>query len=331
MSNKAIFLDRDDTLIEDPGYISNPEQLKLLEDVPKALKELKQLGYKLIVVSNQSAVARGIVTEKVLGEIHERLKQMLAKKGAYLDGIYYCPYHPEGTIPKYRRESDSRKPNPGMLLTAAEDMNLDLGQSWLIGNSTRDIQAGKRAGCKTILINSRLDATKLQSNHPNPDYTAMNIKEATNIIKKSHSHTSNNEATANIDPADPTESLPPAEDTKPSVQHDSQTFGQARQAKSKIHQVTHNQQEMPNNKTEKLLERVLEQLKNMQRTDMFTEFSVMRLIAGIVQIIVLFCLLVTIWLLMSPARQDSAVLIALGFAILFQVMALTFYIMQSRK
>jgi D-glycero-D-manno-heptose 1,7-bisphosphate phosphatase len=316
MSKKAIFLDRDNTLVEDPGYISDPKQLKLLEGVPEALKELKQLGYKLIVVSNQSAVARGIVTEKVLGEIHERLKQMLTEKGAQLDRIYYCPYHPEGTIPKYRRESDSRKPNPGMLLTAAKEMDLDLDQSWLIGNSFSDIQAGQRAGCKTILINSHLDSTKLQTNELNPDYTAMNIKEATNIIKKSHRHTSQ------------TKSPPSAKNTQPSVQHDSQTFGQARQAESEIQ---HNQHKMPNSKTEQLLERVLEQLKSIQRTDMFTEFSVMRLIAGIIQIIVLFCLLVTIWLLMRPARQDSAVLIALGFALLFQMMALTFYIMQGRK
>jgi len=216
-----------------------------------------------------------------------------------------------------------------MLLTAAKEMNLDLGQSWLIGNSDSDIQAGKQAGCKTILISSHLDATKLQSNQPNPDYTAMNIKEAKNIIKKSHRHTSNNEATANRNATSPTESLPPAKDTRPSVQHGSQTFGQARQAESD--QATHNQHEMTNSKTEQLLERVLEQLKSMQRTNMFTEFSVMRLIAGIVQIIVLFCLLVAIWLLMSPARQDGKVLIALGFALLFQMMALTFYIMQGRK
>jgi len=331
MPKKAIFLDRDDTLIEDPGYINDPDQLKLLDGVPEALKELKQLGYKLIVVSNQSAVARGIVTEKVLGEIHERLKQMLAKEGAYLDRIYYCPYHPEGVIQKYRKKSDYRKPNPGMLLTAAKEMDLDLSQSWLIGNSAGDIQAGQRAGCKTILINRHLDSTKLQGNQPNPDYTAVNIKEATNIIKKSHGHINNNEATANRDTTSQAESLPPAEDTQPSVQHDSQTFEQTRQTESEIRQATHNQHEMPNSKTEQLLERVLEQLKNMQRTDMFTEFSVMRLIAGIVQIIVLFCLLVTIWLLMSPARQDSAVLIALGFALLFQMMALTFYIMQGRK
>lgn len=114
MPNKAIFLDRDDTLIEDPGYINQPDQVKLLDGVAEALVELKAMGYELIIVSNQSAIARGIITEKALAEIHKRLKQRLAEKGAYLDGIYYCPYHPDGVIPKYRKESDQRKPNPGM-------------------------------------------------------------------------------------------------------------------------------------------------------------------------------------------------------------------------
>ena len=150
MSNKAIFLDRDDTLIEDPGYLNHPEQVKLLEGVAEALIELRAMGYMLIVVSNQSAVARGVVSEKILGEIHNRLRQLLTERGAYLDQIYYCPYHPDGVIPKYRKESDWRKPNPGMLLAAADEMDIDLSQSGSIGDSSRDVEAWLRAGCKTI-------------------------------------------------------------------------------------------------------------------------------------------------------------------------------------
>ncbi|OHB54074.1 MAG: hypothetical protein A2173_08580, partial [Planctomycetes bacterium RBG_13_44_8b] len=142
MSNKAIFLDRDNTLIEDPGYINHPDQVKLLDGVTEAIIELRDLGYKLVVASNQSAVARGIVTEKVINDIHDRLKQLLAEKGAFLDQIYYCPYHPDGVVRKYCKESNMRKPNPGMLLTAAEEMDIDLSRSWMIGDSTSDIEAG---------------------------------------------------------------------------------------------------------------------------------------------------------------------------------------------
>jgi D-glycero-D-manno-heptose 1,7-bisphosphate phosphatase len=186
MSNKAIFLDRDDTLIEDPGFINHPDQVKLLDGVDKSLIELRAMGYKLVVVSNQSGVARGIVSEEALGEIHDRLKQLLAEKGAPLDRIYYCPYHPDGIIEKYRKESDRRKPNPGMLLAAADEMDIDLSQSWMIGNSSRDVEAGLKAGCKTILINHPWHSEQHKLGEPNPDYRAVNIKEAVNIIKKYH-------------------------------------------------------------------------------------------------------------------------------------------------
>jgi D-glycero-D-manno-heptose 1,7-bisphosphate phosphatase len=148
MPNKAIFFDRDGTLIEDPGYLSHPDQVKLLAGVADALIELRGLGYKLIVVSNQSGVARGILSEKVLGQIHDRLDELLARGGARLDRIYYCPYHPDGAVGRYRKESELRKPAPGMLLTAAKDMDLDLAGSWAIGDSGRDIEAGARAAAR---------------------------------------------------------------------------------------------------------------------------------------------------------------------------------------
>ena len=107
MTDRAIFLDRDDTLIEDPGYISDPDRVQLIDGVSEALSQLRSIGYKLVVTSNQSGVARGIVTEEVLGNIHERLEQLLAEEGAYLDKIFYCPYHPDGVIKKYRKESSS--------------------------------------------------------------------------------------------------------------------------------------------------------------------------------------------------------------------------------
>jgi D-glycero-D-manno-heptose 1,7-bisphosphate phosphatase len=375
MSEKAIFLDRDNTLIEDPGYINSPEQVKLLDGVAGALIELKALGYKLVVVTNQSAVARGIVTEKVLGAIHNRLKQLLAEKNAFLDGIYYCPYHPDGAVAKYRKESDFRKPNPGMLLKAAEEMDIDLGQSWCVGNSISDMEAGLRAGCKTILIDLPSHQQQLEPGQPRPDYKAVNIKEVVNIIKKHHRSSAEVEAQAQSAPtvqtervrqatkqipeaieslSQATEHIPEAvepvsqttEQTPEFVEPVSQTEEQQLQSEPEEQQIKLPEQDIGGDRTEPStnftnsfevekisagLNIILKQLKSMQRTDMFGEFSIMRLMAGIIQILVLFCLLMTIWFLMSPNRQDNSVFIALGFAMVLQLMSLTFYIMQGKK
>jgi D,D-heptose 1,7-bisphosphate phosphatase len=318
MPDKAIFLDCDNTLIEDQGYISHPDQVKLLDGVAEALIEFKQLGYKLIVVSNQSAVARGIVTEKALGEIHNRLKQLLAEKGAFLDRIYYCPYHPDGAVAKYRKESGWRKPGPGMLLAAAEQMDIDLRQSWLIGNSSRDVEAGLRAGCRTILVNPPSHYKRPEPGQPNPDHESVNIREAVNIIKKYHRLPYEKKEPPQPAPIPHSQPAPQANEKPPQQQparSETPLAGQDGSAE----------------KTELLLIDILQQLKTMQRADMFGEFSIMRLMAGVVQIIVLFCLVITVWLLMDPKRQDNSVFIALGFAMLLQLMSLTFYLMQGRK
>jgi D,D-heptose 1,7-bisphosphate phosphatase len=280
------------------------------------MQELRAMGYKLVVVSNQSAVAHGIVTEKVLGEIHDRLNKLLAEKGISLDGIYYCPYHPDGAIPKYRKESDLRKPNPGMLLTAAERMHIDLSQSWMIGNSNRDIEAGIRAGCKTILINHPSQNKQHAPYEPNPEYKAVNLREAVNIIKKCHRHS--------------VETMTPEQS---SLGEQAQTVGTSAEQSDRPKPVhsTLFEQKIHSQSSEWLLSSILEQLKSMQRAEMFGEFSIMRLLAGIVQVITLFCLLISIWLLMGPARQDNSVLIALGFTGVFQLMSLTLYVMQRRK
>ena len=324
MPNKAIFLDRDDTLIEDPGYINHPDQVKLLDGVAEALIELKAMGYELIVVSNQSAIARGIISEKVLAEIHDRLKQRLAEKGAYLDGIYYCPYHPDGVIPKYRKESDLRKPNPGMLLTAAKERDIDLSESWMIGDGERDVEAGLRAGCKTILINSPSHQRQLEPGAAKPNYEGVNMREALNIIKKYHRSSGKMETQAA--PAQRVDQ----QATEPETQQDGAETVQL-QTQSPQPESTRAEQDASGERTEQLLSSILDQLKNVQRAEMFGEFSMMRLMAGIVQVIVLFCLLIAIWFLTSPVGRGNSVLIALGFAMVLQMMSLTLYVMQRRK
>lgn len=318
MSNKTIFLDRDNTLIEDPGYINSPDQVCLLEGVAGALVEFKAMGYQLILVTNQSAVARGIVTEKVLAEIHDRLNRLLAEKGARLDRIYYCPYHPEGVVARYRKESDQRKPNPGMLLTAAEELDIDLSRSWMVGNSSSDIVAGMRAGCKTILIDNPSHDNYPPPGEPMPDFRAVNLKEAANIVKKHHRSSAGQ--STQTQPA-------PIDQTVPAIE----MAEQPAQSKSTQTHATATAQNSSNKTTEQLLGEILEQLKSTKRAEMFTDFSITRLMAGVVQIFVLFCMLVCIWFLMRPGRQDTPALIALGFAMVFQMMSLTLYIMQERK
>jgi D-glycero-D-manno-heptose 1,7-bisphosphate phosphatase len=323
MSNKAIFLDRDDTVIEDAGYMNNPEQVKLLDGAAEALSSFKAMGYKLVVVSNQSGVARGIVTEEALGQIHKRLEQLLAEKGVSLDRIYYCPYHPEGVIPKYRRESDLRKPNPGMLFAAGKDLDIDLAESWMVGNSIRDVEAGRRAGCKTVMIAGRTHEQKIPPGEPGPDYRAVNLKEVVNIIKM---RARSVQKPANAlpfeqpvqqreeqpqQPVAPQQIIPPLQETGPEQPA-------PRQSTEKL-------------TTEQLLSNILEQIKKMQRNSMFGEFSITRFIAGVAQGLVFLCLLVSIWFLMAPAKQSNPLLISIGFAILLQLMALTFYIMRGPR
>lgn len=327
MVNKAIFLDRDNTVIEDPGYINNPDQVKLLEGAPEALSSLKALGYKLVVVSNQSGVARGIVTEETLGQIHKRLEQLLAEKGVSLDRIYYCPYHIEGVIPKYRKDSDWRKPNPGMLLAASRDMDIDLRESWMVGDTANDIEAGARAGCRTIMLAGRTHEQKLQPGAPAPDYKAVNLKEVVNIIKmKSRSA----QKPVNVLPAEQPAQVIEEKPQEPAPQQQVMLQQHASPQQAEPEQPMPSQPaEQPT--TERLLSNILDQIKMMQRHNMFGEFSVTRLIAGIAQGLVFLCLLASIWFLTSPTKQFNQLLISIGFAIILQLMALTFYVMRGPR
>lgn len=153
---KAIFIDRDGTINKYVGFLRDTEQFELLEGVSDAIKTINQSGYLAVVVTNQPIIARGEVTYDGLQEIHNKMETLLGKDGAYLDGIYFCPHHPdsgyEGEIKELKFECQCRKPKPGMLLKAAQDLNIDLEQSWMIGDGKNDIQAGKNAGCRTALI-----------------------------------------------------------------------------------------------------------------------------------------------------------------------------------
>ena len=153
---KAVFLDRDGTINKYVGFLRNIDDFELIPGVAKAVKRINESGYLAIVVTNQPVIARGEVTVPELHLIHNKMETLFGAEGAYLDAIYYCPHHPhkgyEGEIPELKIECDCRKPKPGMLIKAAEDFNISMKDSWMIGDGENDVKAGKAAGCKTVLI-----------------------------------------------------------------------------------------------------------------------------------------------------------------------------------
>lgn len=155
---KAIFLDRDGTINKYVGFLRNEEEFELLPGVAEAVKKINKSGYLAVVVTNQPVIARGEVTYSQLENIHNKMETFLGKAGAYLDAIYFCPHHPhsgyEGEVKELKIACECRKPKPGMLLKAAQELNIDLSQSYMVGDSESDIEAGKAAGCKTVLLNT---------------------------------------------------------------------------------------------------------------------------------------------------------------------------------
>lgn len=154
---KAVFLDRDGTINIYKGFLRDINDFELIPGVADAIKRINESGYLCIVVTNQPVIARGEVTYAQLEEIHQKLETELGFQGAYIDGLYYCPHHPhkgyEGEIPELKIVCDCRKPKPGMLLKAAVDLNIDLAQSFMVGDGENDVKAGLAAGCRSILIN----------------------------------------------------------------------------------------------------------------------------------------------------------------------------------
>jgi D-glycero-D-manno-heptose 1,7-bisphosphate phosphatase len=156
VKQKAVFLDRDGTINVFNGFVTNPKDLELVDGAAEAVKIINGLGYLAIVITNQPVIARGEVDFETLDLIHMKMETDLGKQGAYIDDLFYCPHHPdsgfEGERPEYKIDCDCRKPKPGMILKAAEKYNIDLGQSYMVGDDKRDVQAGINAGCKPVFL-----------------------------------------------------------------------------------------------------------------------------------------------------------------------------------
>jgi len=197
MKNKAVFLDRDGVINEiiyhkEMGIIDSPftvEQFRLIPKVGEAINKFHALGYKVIVVSNQPGLAKDHFSMDVFGKIKEKMKTELLKDNAFVDDEYYCLHHPYGIIKKYTKVCDCRKPKPGLILKAAKDHDIDLKESWMIGDGINDMQAGQTAGCKTILIGRmKCDLCRyMEDEKVKPFYIKPNLYKASLNIKNDES------------------------------------------------------------------------------------------------------------------------------------------------
>ena len=182
MSSRALFLDRDGTLVHASHYPSRPEQLRLYDDIGPILRILQQEhDFRLIIITNQAGIARGYFTETDLQRMHDYLTGELAALGVHVDGIYHCPHHPEGVIEELSFRCECRKPQPGMLLQAARDLDLDLEHSWFVGDILDDVEAGNRASCNTILVDLGTESLPQQPLRA-PTFVARDTLHALHIV-----------------------------------------------------------------------------------------------------------------------------------------------------
>jgi D-glycero-D-manno-heptose 1,7-bisphosphate phosphatase len=179
---KAVFLDRDGTIIVHKPYLDSPDQLKLLPNTIEGIRLFKEHGYLVIVVTNQSGIARGFFDEERLMLIHKKLKSMLEDEHAGIDDIYYCPHYKEGIIERYKVDCNCRKPAPQMILNAARQHHIDLAQSVMIGDSQIDMQAGKNAGCTCVFIQNGYTDNKNIASPAGMDYIAKDLLEAARLL-----------------------------------------------------------------------------------------------------------------------------------------------------
>lgn len=181
IKHRAVFLDRDGTICEEVGYLNSVQQMRLIPRSAAAIRRLNEQGFKVVVITNQSGVARGIIQEQDLADIHEEMLRQLKKEGAFLDGIYYCPHHPIEGNPPYLQQCTCRKPATGLLEKAALDLNLDFSLSYMVGDHFSDVECGKRIGANTVLLLTGHGGQTLarQEEWPfQPDYIAHDLYEA---------------------------------------------------------------------------------------------------------------------------------------------------------
>jgi D-glycero-D-manno-heptose 1,7-bisphosphate phosphatase len=183
---KAVFMDRDGTLSEEVGYINHPSRFQLFPYAAEAVRRLKENNWLAIVVTNQAGVARGYFSENLITRVHEKMREDLEKENARLDAIYYCAHHPTAGEPPYRADCDCRKPRPGLILRAATELDVDLEQSWMIGDRYSDIELARNAGIRSAFVLSGYGRGEWEHQRDfwqyQPDLVSENLLEAVDAI-----------------------------------------------------------------------------------------------------------------------------------------------------
>jgi len=333
----AVFIDRDNTLIHNDGDLGDPDAVKLKRGVAEGLMALRMAGFRLIVITNQGGVARGAYSEADVDAVHQRIAGVVeeqAQQQPVIDRFYYCPYHPDGAVEEYRRDHPWRKPHPGMLLQAARDMNLDLASSWLIGDQGRDVQAGRAAGCRTILIGE--DEQVVREQRPTAavaDFAAAvelilrqttrerpvtngasgeTMATATTTKRGRKGKRSQSSSAEDADPAVETRAAPPATGGTPPEGH-TPSRRPAREAGDTALE--------PLRRT---MVELTEELRTQRQRQ--AEFTPLKMAAGLCQLLVL--LLALLGLL--QINEPSVMMGWLGYAVLMQLVTITLLLFESR-
>ncbi len=307
MPDKAVFLDRDNTIIANDGYLGDPTKVRLLPGAGAAIASLRRLGYRIIVASNQSGVARGMFDEAAVEAVNqEMIRQLREQAAAHVDASYYCPYHPEAVVPEYKVDHEWRKPKPGMLKAAAADFDLDLTRCWMIGDMLRDIAAGAAVHCRTILLGDPEMPPAAGNNEPiiTPNFVVRSLADAARIIVREQNSpladpvplpVGASERMADIDEpgAAPAaqEMVSPASVNGPSAEEIASAI--AERLRGEINQAL----STPALKT--AIEDLSHQLQNSRRHHDMAEFSMSLMLAVLLQGIVILLLGLSIWDLVS--------------------------------
>ena len=186
MRRRAIFMDRDGTILDEVGYVNHLDRVRLLPGSAQAVRAVNEFGFQAVVITNQAGVARGYFPESLVDEVHDRLRALLIEGGGRVDGIYYCPHHPDAGTAEYRKDCACRKPKPGMLLRASEEMGIDLGSSFVVGDTIKDVEAGHRVGATTVMVRTGYGRGELELHSArwarHPHHVAEDLREAVEWI-----------------------------------------------------------------------------------------------------------------------------------------------------